>query len=146
MKNYTRRQFNRGLLAGVGSMALTPILSTAAAGQESGNSAGNIYKIAVMSWSFHMALWRGQMKATELPEVARSLGVDVLEWTAKTFRDLKAGPEAMFRAPPPAFFHELRRASDAVGVHNKVMSAGGPFFLASVDSREQQKALDYFLQ
>lgn len=40
------------------------------------------------------------MKAQALPGIARDLGVDTLEWTAKTFRDLKGGCEVMYQDPP----------------------------------------------
>jgi L-ribulose-5-phosphate 3-epimerase len=93
-----------------------------------------------------MPLWRGEMKARELPEIARSLEVNALEWTAKTFRDLRGGQDAMYKAPPTAFFQELRLASDNAGISNKVLNVGGPFFLAGVTDAEQQKALAYIMQ
>jgi sugar phosphate isomerase/epimerase len=93
-----------------------------------------------------MQLWRGEVKAHDLPKLARELGVDALEWTAKTFRSLNGGQAVMFQAPPQDFFHGLRTASDAAGVSTRVFNVGGPFFLASGDKRQQQKALDFVLQ
>lgn len=143
MLQYSRRDVNRYLFAGLLSTLSPGPLSAAV------NSApvqSPLYRLAFSSWCFHMALWRGEMKARELPELARSLGVDALEWTAKTFRDLRSGRELMYQAPPPTFFHGLRAATDAAGIENRVLNVGGPFFLASVSKTGQQKALDFVLQ
>lgn len=45
-----------------------------------------MFKIAVQSWSFHKQLFRGELKAANLPGLVKGLGIDTLEWTAKTFR------------------------------------------------------------
>ncbi len=145
MSDYTRREINRYLIAGMAA-ALAPPSLLAASATKTQQSMDPLYRIAFSSWCFHMPLWRGEMDAHDLPALARDLGVDALEWTAKTFRSLEAGREAMFQAPPLDFFHRLREASDAVDVRTRVVNVGGPFFLASVNKREQQKALDFILQ
>jgi sugar phosphate isomerase/epimerase len=123
----------------------TGSLLAAAASAEA--AAGDpLYDIAFSSWCFHLPLWRGELKAQALPGIARELGVDTLEWTAKTFRDLSGGREVMYQAPPERYFHNLRQAADDAGVQNKVMNVGGPFFLASADDAVQQQALDYIMQ
>lgn len=145
MIRLSRRQISQymgvGLLAGLSVPSLLAKVSSPLASSEE-----RLFGIAFSSWCFHMQLWRGELKATDLPGMASELGVDALEWTAKTFRDLKGGRELMFQAPKAAFFHDLRAAAGSAGVSNKVMNVGGPFFLASIDAAVQQKALDYILQ
>jgi L-ribulose-5-phosphate 3-epimerase len=145
MTTYSRREVNRLLAAGLASAWSASSLAVPAA-TGLGQSSKLAYRIAFSSWCFHMQLWRGEMKARDLPGVARELGIDALEWTAKTFRSLEGGQALMFEAPPPDFFHSLRTASDDAGVSTKVFNVGGPFFLASGDKRQQQKALDFVLQ
>jgi len=132
---------------GIGGLsALSPgsLLAAVASAEE---AAGDLlHDIAFSSWCFHMPLWRGELKAQALPGIARELGVDTLEWTAKTFRDLSGSREVMYQAPPERYFHNLRQAADDAGVQNKVMNVGGPFFLASADDAVQQEALDYIMQ
>jgi L-ribulose-5-phosphate 3-epimerase len=103
-------------------------------------------KLAVTSWSFYQPLLSGKIKATELPTIVKSLGIDTLEWTAKTFRDLKADRELMFQAPPAPFFHDLRRASDDAGVATGVVNVGGQFFLAGSEKASRDKAVDWMAQ
>jgi len=144
MPEYSRRTVNRHLMAGMLSMLSAPLWAGSSTTTPRVQSPLN--NIAFSSWCFHMPLWRGEMKARELPEIARSLEVNALEWTAKTFRDLRGGQDAMYKAPPTAFFQELRLASDNAGISNKVLNVGGPFFLAGVTDAEQQKALAYIMQ
>lgn len=142
MTDYSRRDFNRLLLA-----------ATAVAGSQrlfaNTDPAGDkvqFWPIAVASWSFHMALWRGEMHARDLPQLVKALGVSAIEWTSKTFRPLSGGRELMFQAPPAAFCDELRTAADDAGVASEVLGAGGPYYLATPDMSVRNKALDFFLQ
>ncbi len=104
------------------------------------------FEIAVMTWSFHMPLWRGQLKAVELPGKIADLGVTQFEWSAKCLRDLKGGRETMFQAPSIKFFETLRQSADDAGVNSRVISLGGPFYLAGVNAKDRNAALDFFLQ
>src|SRR6056300_918925 len=96
----TRRGINRAL--GLGALSASPVLSALASRSEQAPVLP--YDIAFSSWCFHMPLWRGELKAQSLPGIARDLGVNALEWTSKTFRDLKGGRELMFQAPAGSFF------------------------------------------
>ncbi len=145
MGTISRRQFNRVLgFAGLSALSMSSL--PAAPVSAVGAPSAPLYRIAFSSWCFHMPLWRGELQAQALPGIARELGVDALEWTAKTFRDLKGGRELMYRAPPEPFFHSLREAADEAGIENKVTNVGGPFFLASRDAAVQQQALDFVMQ
>jgi len=145
MNNISRRRFNQMMgIGGLSALSTGPLVAAAAsAGQEAGDP---LYDIAFSSWCFHMPLWRGELKAQALPAIARELGVDALEWTAKTFRDLSGGREVMYKAPPEPYFRHLRQAADDAGVQNKVINVGGPFFLASANDAVQQQALDFIMQ
>ena len=140
----TRREMNKALLASSALMAAATHVSSAGAAEK--QVPEEIFKIAVMTWSFQFKVWKGELKATDIPGIVSDMGVDAIEWEAKTFRDLRDGREAMFKAAPPAFFTELRKAADDAGVRNRVLSAGGPFYLASVDQAGLQQALDYYRQ
>ncbi len=142
MLKIERRRFNQMVMAGaLSALPAAPVL--AALTLKDGEAGFPLYDIAFSSWCFHMPLWRGEMKAHDLPGIARDVGVDALEWTAKTLRDLRGGRGLMFEPPPDRFFHTLRDAADDAGIQSKVMNLGGPFFLASVDKATQKKALDY---
>lgn len=52
----------------------------------------------------------------------------------------------MFQAPPNTFFSDLRKSSDDAGVNNRVLSAGGPFYIAGETSKTRNAAHDYYLQ
>jgi hypothetical protein len=93
-----------------------------------------------------MPLWRGELKARALPGIARDLGIDALEWTSRTFRDLNGGRELMFEAPAQSCFQDLRREINEVGVQNKLLNVGGSFFLASGDAAVRQQALNFIMQ
>ncbi len=144
MKQLTRREFHR--LLGLGALSLSPVQRLLAATTGSQDASKHRFDIAFSSWCFHMALWRGEMRAGDIPGIASEMGVTALEWTAKTFRDLKGGREIMFQAPGPDFFQALRRACDNEGIASKVLDVGGPFFLASSNRPVQQKAIDYVMQ
>jgi sugar phosphate isomerase/epimerase len=140
-----RRAFNKAVMSvatAAASWTLVPAGSVYAAEDRD----ADIFKLAVMTWSFQYALWKGELKAVEVPALVRSMGVDTLEWASKTFRDLGQGKAVMFEAAPSKFFRELRAASDDDGVRNRVIGVGGPFYLASADKAQRRKALDYFMQ
>jgi sugar phosphate isomerase/epimerase len=141
----TRRRLNQMLLASSvvasGASVIAPGVLAGATEQQKTR-----FKLAVMTWSFQFKLWKGELKATDVPALVNDMGIDALEWASKTFRNLSAGREVMFQAAPASFYRELRHASDDAGVNNRVMSAGGPFYLASVDEANRRKALDYFMQ
>lgn len=145
MATITRRDFNKTLLASSALAAGSTLLS-ANAFAGGAKPQAELFKIAVMTWSFQYKLWKGEIKATDVPALVSGMGADALEWASKTFRDLREDREFMFKAAPAAFFQDLRKASDDAGVRNRVMSAGGSFYLASVDDAERQKAIDYFMQ
>jgi sugar phosphate isomerase/epimerase len=145
MSLLNRREFNSALVSAAtvaaGSMALYPASLTRAEKTQASR-----IELAVMTWSLQYKLWKGELKAVQVPDLVHDMGVDALEWASKTFRDLSQGKDVMYRAAPAAFFNELRAASDAASVRSRVMSVGGPFYLASADEARRQKALDYFLQ
>ncbi len=144
MNKITRRQFNQVLgVGGLSALLPSSLLASTTAQERSGKP--HPFDIAFTSWCFHMPLWRGELKAQSLPGIARDLELDALEWTSKTFRDLKDGREVMFQAPSASFFHSLRTAADDAGVQSKVMNVGGPFYLASDDKIVQQKALEFII-
>lgn len=136
----SRRDFNIALASAL-MVAATPALSTPAS-----KPAEEWFSLALTSWTFHMPLWRGEMRATDLPQLAKGLGIDALEWTTKTFTDLKGGREQMFKVPPAAFFRELRQAVDDAGMSSELVGAGGPFYLATPDRARRQQAVDFFAQ
>lgn len=145
MSNIGRRRFNQMMaIGGLSALSASPVLAAIASREE--KTLSPLFDLAFSSWCFHLPLWRGELKAEALPGMARDLGVDALEWTAKTFRDLKGGRETMYQAPSEPFFHTLRESADDAGIQNKVMNVGGPFFLASGDRAVQQKALDFVMQ
>ena len=140
----TRRELFNFLVAAAALAANSTLIPQAASAGPGWKT--EIFKIAVMTWSFQFKLWKGELKASDVPAVVRAMDVDALEWASKTFRDLRGGRDTMFKAAPTAFFNELRKASDDAGVRNRVLGAGGPFYLATGDAARRQQAIDYFMQ
>ncbi len=89
MTKLSRRKFNKALLAYAAAIA-TP-LSAAASLAGSAKSSEEVFRLALMTWSFHLQLWKGELKAVDVPRLAKSLEVDTLEWAAKTFHNLSGG-------------------------------------------------------
>ena len=141
----TRRELINLLFATAAFAANSTIIPQAASAGTAARKT-EIFKIAVMTWSFQFKLWKGELKASDVPAVVRAMDVDALEWASKTFRDLRGGRDTMFKAAPAAFFNELRKASDDAGVRNRVLGVGGPFYLATGDAARRQQAIDYFMQ
>ena len=141
----TRRELNTLLLASSALSAGSSIVAPGAFAVQTAQKE-EIFKIAVMTWSFQFKLWKGELKATDVPALVSDMGVDALEWGSKTFRDLRQGREVMFKPASPAFFTDLKNASDEAGVRNRVLGAGGNYYLASVDEAGRQQAIDYFMQ
>jgi L-ribulose-5-phosphate 3-epimerase len=144
MQSFSRRSFNTALVTAAGSLAASPLNAQAPAAKAAGEKAGT--KLAAQSWTFHNQLFRGEIRAVQLPGIVKSLGIETIEWTAKTFRPLANGRETMFQAPPASFFRDLRKASDDAGVKTHVFNVGGPYYLAGADPATRQKAIDYCLQ
>lgn len=103
------------------------------------------FPIGATTWSFHLPLFKGELKASDMPALLKGLGVSRIEWTSKTFRDLKGGMDVMFKAPPAAFFQDVRRAADDAGMQSHVVNVGGPVFLAGKDKATRDKAVDFAL-
>ena len=133
----SRRSFAAGLALGAGAVA-APRFSF---GQSAPMQRGR--ELAAQSWSFHRPLFRGEIKATQLPGMVKALGINTLEWTAKTFRPLTDGRETMFQAPPAAFFRDLREASDEAEVTTAVVNVGGNYYLAGSDAATRSRAVDF---
>lgn len=144
MQNFSRRGFNAALTTAVASLAAPPLNAATPAGKPGARKPGP--NLAVQSWTFHNELFRGEIKAAQLPGIVKALGIDTMEWTAKTFRPLTGGRDTMFQAPPASFFRDLRQASDEAGVKTHVFNVGGPYFLAGASPATRQKAIDYCLQ
>jgi sugar phosphate isomerase/epimerase len=137
MVSLSRRRFNAGLSLAAGAITAPGL----AFGMPKGND--SVRELAVQSWTFHKQLFSGEIKATQLPAMVKALGIDMVEWTAKTFRPLANGRETMFQAPSAAFFRDLRQASDDAGVQTKVVNVGGHYFLAGADPATRAKAVDF---
>ena len=142
MKRLSRRAFNKAL----GLAAAATATPSAASGAMCAASTPTPFALATTTWSFHMPLFRGELKATDMPALVQGLGLSTLEWTAKCFRDLSAGREIIFQAPPAPFFQELRGACDDAGVNSHVVNVGGPFYLSSADAATRQRAIDFCVQ
>ena len=152
MSEFSRRHFGKMAvcaLAAAGAAPLAAATRVPIPGRVStrpGAPSADFLRLAVTTWSFHMPLMRGQLKAVDVPGLVKSLGIDTVEWTSKVFRDLSGGPELMFQAPSAQFFRDVRKASDAAGVDNRVVNVGGPYFLAGAEKATRDKAVDWTLQ
>ena len=138
MQAINRREFH-ALATGTAAGLFAPLLVRADQPRE------ELFKLALMTWTFRMPLMKGELKAHELPALARKeLGIDTLEWSSKTFRDLSAGHHVMHEVPPPDFLRRLRQALDDEGSRIEVLGVGGPAYLGHVEEAGRLEALEFF--
>ncbi len=148
MNELSRRHFNKGLLMTGATAAAGLTLPLSSSSAYSMMKEVELFKLAVMTWSFNYPIWKGELPAIQIPELlSRDMGVHAIEWGSKTFRDLKGGGrEDLFKAAPRQVFKDLRKAADDAGVKNEILSAGGPFYLGHTEEKGRQEALNFFMQ
>jgi len=101
--NTNRRNFIKTTAATVaGSLLLSPAMASSIAKKKK-------YKISLAEWSFHRALFAGEMDNLDFPRVTRELGMEGVEYVNQFFKD---------KAKDQKYLAELKKITQEEGVQN----------------------------
>ncbi|WP_347838966.1 sugar phosphate isomerase/epimerase family protein [uncultured Draconibacterium sp.] len=124
--NTNRRNFLRTTTAAAtGAMLLSPALAMG------GNKSR--YKISLAEWSFHKAIFGGEMTNLDFPRVTRELGIEGVEYVNQFFKD---------KAKDEKYLSELKKITKEEGVENVLIMCDGEGMVGHPDKKEREKTVD----
>lgn len=125
--NTNRRNFIRTTAAAaVGGLLLSPALANAMA-------KGGKYKISLAEWSFHKALFAGEMTNLDFPRVTRELGMEGVEYVNQFFKD---------KAKDQKYLAELKKITKDEGVRNVLIMCDGEGMVGHPEKAEREKTVE----
>lgn len=99
----TRRDFLR---VSAGASAALAVASRGMADQ-GGSAADPLFKISLAEWSINRSLFGGQMQHLDFAKIAKSVGIDAIEYVNQFFKD---------KAKDTAFLREMNTRAQGEGV------------------------------
>ncbi len=125
--NTNRRNFIRTTAAAtVGGLLISPALANAMA-------KGGKYKISLAEWSFHKALFAGEMTNLDFPRVTRELGMEGVEYVNQFFKD---------KAKDQKYLAELKKITKDEGVRNVLIMCDGEGMVGHPEKAEREKTVE----
>lgn len=125
----TRRNFIRA--AGMGSAG---VLLPAPFALDFSKTEAPGLNISLAQWSLHRALNEGRLRAADFPRVAvEQYGIRAVEYVNQFYTD---------RARDLAFWQELRRQTDDLGVQNVLIMVDNEGLLGDPDAGKRREAVD----
>lgn len=125
--NTNRRNFIRtSAAAAVGGLLISPALANAMA-------KGGKYKISLAEWSFHKALFAGEMTNLDFPRVTRELGMEGVEYVNQFFKD---------KAKDQKYLTELKKITKDEGVRNVLIMCDGEGMVGHPEKAEREKTVE----
>ncbi len=125
--NTNRRNFIRTTAAAtVGGLLISPALANAM-------SKGGKYKISLAEWSFHKALFAGEMTNLDFPRVTRELGMEGVEYVNQFFKD---------KAKDQKYLAELKKITKDEGVRNVLIMCDGEGMVGHSEKAEREKTVE----
>jgi len=125
--NTNRRNFIRTTAAAaVGGLLISPALANAM-------SKGGKYKISLAEWSFHKALFAGEMTNLDFPRVTRELGMEGVEYVNQFFKD---------KAKDQKYLAELKKITKDEGVRNVLIMCDGEGMVGHPEKAEREKTVE----
>jgi sugar phosphate isomerase/epimerase len=123
----TRRDFLRvsaGAVAGLGvsSHAMT-----------SGAAADPLYRISLAEWSINRSLFGGQMQHLDFAKIAKSVGIDAIEYVNQFFKD---------KAKDMAYLREMNTRAQGEGVTQVLIMCDGEGNLGDPDAAKRQASAE----
>nr|WP_319272034.1 sugar phosphate isomerase/epimerase family protein [uncultured Draconibacterium sp.] len=91
------------------------------------------YKISLAEWSFHKALFAGEMTNLDFPKVTRELGIDGVEYVNQFFKD---------KAKDEKYLGELKKIAKNEGVTNVLIMCDGEGMVGHPEKEERLKTLE----
>jgi len=91
------------------------------------------YKISLAEWSFHKALFAGEMTNLDFPRVTRELGLDGCEYVNQFFKD---------KAKDQKYLTELKKITKNEGVRNVLIMCDAEGMVGNPDKAERIKTVE----
>ncbi len=125
--NTNRRSFIKTTTAAaVGSLMVSPAMASVMAKR-------NKYKISLAEWSFHRALFAGEMSNLDFPRLTRELGMEGVEYVNQFFKD---------KAKDQKYLAELKKITNEEGVQNVLIMCDGEGMVGHPEKAEREKTLE----
>ncbi len=121
-----RRNFLRTTAAATaGTFLISPVSAM--------DASSSRYKISLAEWSFHKALFAGEMTNLDFPKVTRELGIDGVEYVNQFFKD---------KAKDEKYLGELKKIAKNEGVTNVLIMCDGEGMVGHPEKEERLKTLE----
>ena len=117
--DYTRREF---LAATAGAFAVTGLAQKQPR-----------YKISLAEWSINKPLFAGQMQHLDFAKIAKSVGIDAIEYVNQFFKD---------KAKDTAYLKEMNSRAAGEGVTQVLIMCDGEGNLGDPDAAKRQAAVE----
>ena len=136
-----RRRFlerSAGIVAGLGlascSRAVAVGSPTGAVASTTASGANPWFRISLAEWSFHKALFAGQMTNLDFPRIARQdYGIEAVEYVNQFFKD---------KAKDTAYLTELKKRCADNGVESRLIMIDGEGALGDADAAARTAAVE----
>ncbi|MFV0267107.1 MAG: sugar phosphate isomerase/epimerase family protein [Draconibacterium sp.] len=122
-----RRNFIRTSAAFVGATVLaTPAMASVLGAKPR-------YRISLAEWSFHKAIFAGEMSNLDFPRVTRELGMEGVEYVNQFFKD---------KAKDEKYLAELKKITKNEGVSNVLIMCDGEGMVGHPEKSEREKTVE----
>src|SRR5215210_5986243 len=92
------------------------------------------FRISLAEWSFHKAIFAGQMSHLEFARVAKTdFGIEAVEYVNQFFKD---------KARDQAYLADMKRRAADAGVESRLIMIDGEGALGDADAAERTKAVE----
>jgi L-ribulose-5-phosphate 3-epimerase len=98
-----------------------------------GMRAEPLYKISLAEWSINRSLFGGQMQHLDFAKIAKSLGIDAIEYVNQFFKD---------KAKDAGFLREMNTRAQSEGVTQVLIMCDGEGNLGDPDAAKRQTAVE----
>jgi sugar phosphate isomerase/epimerase len=123
---YSRREF---LTLSAGAYLMT----TTAAAQKPARGVEPLYKISLAEWSINRSLFGGQMQHLDFAKIAKSVGIDAIEYVNQFFKD---------KAKDAAYLRDMNARAKGEGVTQVLIMCDGEGNLGDPDKTKRQTAVE----
>ena len=124
----TRREFLEAAGTTSATVALASLGVTAAA-----QTQAPLYKISLAEWSINQSLFGGQMQHLDFAKIAKSVGIDAIEYVNQFFKD---------KATDTAYLTEMNTRAKGEGVTQVLIMCDGEGNLGDPDAAKRQTAVE----
>src|SRR5262245_36226021 len=98
-----------------------------------GSAADPLYKISLAEWSINKPLFAGRMQHLDFARIAKSAGIDAIEYVNQFFKD---------KAADAAFLREMNARASGEGVEQILIMCDGEGQLGDPDDEKRRVAVE----